>query len=313
MKREKSQHRCAAVGCDNPTAQLTATKWRTYCCRECMRVSQGQKVWADMPAPKCLMCDNIVKTRTKGSWVKCCSHECAMAYDEQQLTQSALTPTDVLAMIDQLPSDYNWRAFVGEYKIHYMLIKQWTSTCPTSWQIKKRIAWLRGDIQSRSETISKDIAAIDHTGSAKSVHEARALTRGNKACSVCGGKRKYDRVTKKYPKFCSSQCSISNQRAVLIRRLIKVLKERVPKTAHNRRTDIDNAELLAKLHHVDKLTKTEIANMFNVDRETITSRLTQYNIKLRKYAKSPMPQREIVAHISQHYECITNATELPLV
>lgn len=310
MKREKSQHLCLAVGCCNPTKQLTATKWRSYCSRECMRVSQGQKVWADMPAPKCLMCDNIVKTRTKGAWVKCCSQACATAYDSEQLLHSTLTTADVLAMIDQLPSDYDWRRFVGEYKLQYNLIKQWTINCPISWQVKKRIAWLRGETQSRAETISKDIAAIDHTGSAKSVHEARALTRGNKACSVCGGKRKYDRVAKKYPKFCSSQCSISNQRAVLIRRLIKVLKERVPKTAHNRRTDIDNAELLAKLHHVDKLTKTEIANVFGVDRETITSRLAQHDIKLHKYARSSLPQREIVSHIAQHYECVTDATKI---
>lgn len=289
MEKTKRQHICAKEGCNNPTKQLTATKWRTYCSRECLNADRNIKNWKEEPAPKCAICNNSVKSKRNGKWTKCCSPACSRILQSQQAIK--LTIEEVLAQIDNIPADYNWRKFRGQYATLYLAIKELTAACPASWQVKQRISWLRGECKSKLEIVTDQIASLHP--SAKSLSEARAKSRGTLVCSVCGGDRLYDAKRRRYPKFCSEACVNKHEKSTLIKKLIKLLKTQLPRVPHNKRIDVNDPAILYDMHVNQRMSKTEIAAYFKVDRETVTNRFAQYNIELHRYSKTSIPQKEI--------------------
>ena len=291
--------------------------YRQYCSIKCgSKAASIQHTKKIQPiAPTCKVCNNLVKMNsTTKTWNSCCSERCKHI----DANTKQISKEEALHIANNLPSDYNYRKFTMEYRAAFNTIRELTKHLPISYQIKKRISWLNGEIKTKQEINSTIVASLGFEEGTSVRYAKNTNNLKHKQCLVCSNDRVYNKETSRYSKFCSDECKQKYKKLIKIKQLIKTLTKIVktkdpthlkPNYIHS--TKLDDVNWLYHKHYVEKWTKQRLANYFNVDKETITNRFKKHGILSIRHPSSGM-EKEIVDFIIQHYngEVITNSRSI---
>lgn len=206
----------------------TTVKWnnkeqayRSFCSNACAGMFVSTQHKKQQSPPPCIICNKYVSwNSTTHSWNNTCSTKCRCLHESKLTT----TAEEMFITIHNLPSDYNYRKMVTQYRPVFNKIRELTSHLPNHYQIKKRISWLCNQHTTREEHKQAQLELLGHVN--VSVRYARATNNlKTLKCKECDNDRVFNVTTSRFSTFCSVECKVSWEKRKIITKLIDTMNK----------------------------------------------------------------------------------------
>lgn len=210
---------------------------------------------------RCVCCNAITaRVDSKVSDMFLCSSSCS----QTMINRFRDNPLPIYTLLEVADISNNRHAI--ESLMHH------TSTVPVRFTLSDRLGWLRGDITWP-----------------KVVHRP-AVPTTSPTCGRCKvAPRPYNSSTARFKRWCD-KCAVLPPTY----KDKKIPKDRLPPPNKNNDIRLNDPEWLYNMHVHQQHTKSSIARMLGVDKETITNRFKRFSITAVRHTNIAREQQDVV-------------------
>lgn len=283
--------------CGNPVSwDIVNQQYRKFCSKTCTGQRKDIPVVVGSPCTWCQT--NITRKRTDGKYRAYCSHKCRnehTAYckanplprDEviRQIDLHNLNTMSPVAITSFLTNNVHLRTSVAHH----------TSHMHPATHIDKRIKELLGNNNPSKRAALADLVERTYPTLPKSEGLFRIKHNITEA-PICGRCNTNPRPwgVRRYQRYCD-QCVLDIDTRKVAKQKRKELGTRCEPPNKNTDERLNSVDWLIDMHINKQHTKSYIARLLGVDKETVTNRFNKFGIQSVKYKNIPSEQNEVVA------------------